>query len=1195
MNFIKNNLYLQAATIMLSLFLLGCNGGKSAQDVFGVSTSPDVNINLMAVNPSNKFLFTGESVQFSATGGAAPYQYSLSSGVGSVTPTGFYTAPNFTGTAVVKAVDSTGKDAFATVSISVPIALSPTSSVVGEGDTISFVASGGLPPFGFRIVAGLGAINSTTGLYDAAGVVNGSAVIEVKDSSDNTAYASVTINPALIVVPQIQTVGFSEQITFTTSGGNAPYTYVILSGNGVINSSSGVFVAANSVGTTIIRVTDSSSNTVDSVVTVIDKPQIDRPQEKMALSSSITFTATNGAPPYTFSISSGLGTIDSSTGIYTAAANTGVATIQVTDFNGSTDSTTVEVFRPRFVAMGYFHSCAVDFSNMTESVTKCWGRKSLDTSNRALTGEDKDHLLLDEPDEVVDYLKSVNLGTGIVARAVKNDYYATCAITTNNKIKCFGYNNNGNLGLGDRNNRGATIDEMGDNLPFVELGLGRTVHPTIAPEDVLSMRYGTACVILDNNDLRCWGYGGYGKLGQGGTFDVADAATERGNTFPVVDLGSADVVKVQTGQYHTCAILSNGDLKCWGRGNYGQTGAQNNGVTGTNSGNKPVNVNPVNLGSGRSSIDLCTGSNHTCAVLDNGDVKCFGRNNRGQLGQERTGDIGTGSSSMGDNLPITDLGFGRTATKIACSLESTCAILDNGKVKCWGYNASGELGVGNTTQKGLLIGDMGDSLDSVILGTGLSATKIIAGRFQFCAKLNTGDYKCWGDNPNATLGQGHKLDIGKSVLSMGNNLSPINISSTNNITQMSVDAQTACAVLDNGHLKCWGVDYYGSRGLADRVTGDRPEDMGANLASFNLGSEPNIVQIKSSVYSTCALNSAGRLFCFGEGGEGALAIGSSSSRGDKSSEMGDNIKYIDFGAVSTVKDFSVGYRGGCAILTNDVVKCWGRNDRGQLALGNNTDRGTNSAHLGSGFTTTDLGNLSTPVQIVAGYEHRCARFSNGRVKCWGTNNNAQLGLGLSTGTVIGNNTNETGNNLNFLNLGSGINATNICAGLNHNCAQFDNNQVKCWGSRQSTGTGAPNNVGDSSSEMGDALEFLNFGTGRSVKKLACGGNHSCAILDNNDLKCWGNGASGQLGIGSTATIGDSVGEMGDSHKAVNLGTNRYAIDVFTSYYQTCAVLDNNEIKCFGRNLNGQLGQGHLTNIGTIDVTMGDNLKSVEIK
>ena len=139
----------------------------------------------------------------------------------------------------------------------------------------------------------------------------------------------------------------------------------------------------------------------------------------------------------------------------------------------------------------------------------------------------------------------------------------------------------------------------------------------------LSLGLNHACAILDDGDLKCWGLDGNGQLGNGGS----TTADQTSPPSTAIDLGTGrTAVAVAAGQWHTCAILDNADLKCWGQDTYGQLGDG-----GTNTDRCALNHSD-RLGTGRTAVAVSGGWHHTCAILDNGDLKCWGRDNHGQLG-----------------------------------------------------------------------------------------------------------------------------------------------------------------------------------------------------------------------------------------------------------------------------------------------------------------------------------------------------------------------------------------------------------------------------------------------------------------------------------------------------------------------------------------------------------------------------------
>jgi alpha-tubulin suppressor-like RCC1 family protein len=138
----------------------------------------------------------------------------------------------------------------------------------------------------------------------------------------------------------------------------------------------------------------------------------------------------------------------------------------------------------------------------------------------------------------------------------------------------------------------------------------------------------------------------------------------------------------------------------------------------------------VDLGTNRRALGIFAGLEHTCAILEDGGVKCWGLNTWGQLGVGDTANRGDGVAAMGDGLPIVDLGVGRRAMAIAAASSATCALLDGGSVKCWGDSYQGALGYGDISTRGATPGTMGDALREVDLGSRdgapLEAEQIVA-------------------------------------------------------------------------------------------------------------------------------------------------------------------------------------------------------------------------------------------------------------------------------------------------------------------------------------------------------------------------------------------------------------------------------------------------------------------------------------
>ena len=164
------------------------------------------------------------------------------------------------------------------------------------------------------------------------------------------------------------------------------------------------------------------------------------------------------------------------------------------------------------------------------------------------------------------------------------------------------------------------------------------------------------------------------------------------------------------------------------------------------------------------------------------------------------------------------------------------------------------------------------------------------------------------------------------------------------------------------------------------------------------------------------------------------------------------------------------------------------------------------------------------------------------------------------------------------------------------CAILDNHDLKCWGYNAygQLGYGDTNNRGDAANEMGNYLKAVDLGSDRYALLAAPGYQHTCALLDDSSVKCWGYNGHGNLGLGHTTQLGDGAGEMGDSLPTVDVGSSRYAVSIGASHYHTCVLLDDGSIKCWGYNPYGNLGYGHASNLGDGAGEMGDSLLAVDL-
>ena len=414
---------------------------------------------------------------------------------------------------------------------------------------------------------------------------------------------------------------------------------------------------------------------------------------------------------------------------------------------------------PRELAAGTMTTCALG----AVGVLKCWGDNATGELGRGNT-----EALGDEPRELGDALGPIDLAGDLNVFAVAPGEEHTCAASLSG-VRCWGYNADGELGLGDTRNRGDEPGEMGSALPFIDLG------PNFFPT-AIAASYSSSCAASTYGTLKCWGGNDVGQLGLGDTRNRGDDANEMGNMLPLVDLGSnVKVSAVTLADVHACALSTTGHVKCWGANNVGQLGLGDTRNRGDDANEMGDALPFVDLGTGELVVKVLASGDRTCALLGSGKLKCWGENFTGELGLGDTVSRGIAPGQMGDALPAVEVGTGHSVVDFALGASHTCVVLDDAAIKCWGSNGQGQLGTPGVIERGGSAADMGDNLPAIELDG--AAERIAAGGVHTCVKLaGAGTIKCWGGNASGELGLGDTLNRGDDANEMGPNLPAVDVS-----------------------------------------------------------------------------------------------------------------------------------------------------------------------------------------------------------------------------------------------------------------------------------------------------------------------------------------------------------------------------------------------------------------------------------
>ncbi len=629
----------------------------------------------------------------------------------------------------------------------------------------------------------------------------------------------------------------------------------------------------------------------------------------------------------------------------------------------------------------------------------------------------------------------------------------------------------------------------------------------------------------------------------------------------------------------TCAIVA-GNVQCWGDNIYASK-------TGNNSfSTEPAAIQVPGITSDATSISIK--NDHGCVVVD-GSIKCWGANYTYQIG---TGD------TTDSNIPFAVPGTSG-ARVVDTGFFHTCAVIGE-SAYCWGNNGTGAVGDGTSISRGA---------PTLVTGLSSGVTDIGAG-YNFSCAVSNGALKCWGDNWTGQLGNN----------STTRSLVPVQVQGmSSGVTKVGISAYNACAIKD-GEVYCWGPNWYNQLATDSSTS--------SSIVPLKINGLPaNIDNIAVGYYYVCA-STITETYCWGSNRSGQLGAGTITSY--------PNVEVAQLNPITGVLSMSAGTDTTCANLDGNILKCWGGNQTNQFGNASNNSIGVPAPTLGLGTTASSLsvgsrsscavlsdgtikcwgaayngvlGNYndkdtSTPTSVAIlnsgvtavsiGQSANCAIRSGGAY-CWGSKDNGQTGSthpGYEPGQVTG--------------LTSGVTAISTSQKGFHTCAVV-NQGVMCWGKAEDGRLGI--NSGNSKEEAPVAVTSLVPGTAAGATNVSVGTDHTCALVGSK-VFCWGRNQYGQIGNGTFASqyapveiisAGATSVSAGETHTcaAINGGVscwgespwNMGAGYIGNSWVPTsiiaggsgvtkvsvgrensCALFSSGEVKCWGRGINGRLGQ-----------------------
>ena len=762
-------------------------------------------------------------------------------------------------------------------------------------------------------------------------------------------------------------------------------------------------------------------------------------------------------------------------------------------------------------------------------------------------------------------------GVRSFGQSQRRGYTQTCALTSGGGVKCWGNGSNGKLG----NNSDTNLKLPGN--PVVDSG-GTSLTGIVQ----VSARHSHSCALDSEGGVWCWGKGSNGRLGNGTSADsnhavpVADGDGSNTTLTGIVQIGGAST--------SPCALTVEGEVVCWGAGSSGQLGNKSN-----TDKDHPVDVvasdTDTTALSGIVQISQSSTSNHTCGVTSGGEVVCWGKGTKGQLGNGNTADknhpVAVVTSDT-DTTPLTGI------VQVATGETHTCARTDQGGAVCWGEGDDGRLGNGSSTDTDYPV-EVVDENSTPLIGV----VQIESGFAHTCALLEGGGVACWGLGASGQMGNGGTDTTNTVVRVLEKESSPFALS---DIEQISAGYYHVCALASDGEVLCWG---WGSNGLLGNNATDNqstPVKVIANTndppAIFNVG----VWRGEYRCYEddgTCEINPDSLLRPVLTGArEGASATPAVKVLGVEEDEVitlhldaNCSGEPIGSGTVGTeANEITITPTTGLPAKENRIYAkagsiCSASGADYTLTGGRDRIAGDGEEISTDRTPTLTVGLLANGDKVSIHKSPDCSDTALGS----GTALGASLDVTLSD---LGN----TGSHTLYLKQGDvchprglGYKLANyigessrVGGGTEFTCAVANAGGVKCWGK------GNSGRLGNNATSYTDAPDDVDVVGGDNdnntalsgIVQVSTGGAHACALTFEGNVVCWGYGVSGHLGNDGTVSKEHPVYVVA-SNGSSNLLDSIVQIDAGLDH--TCALTSAGRVKCWGSGNSGRLGNKGTSN------------------